>query len=190
MADKPAKTFRSGDALVVFDADLTVISWNRAAEELTGITAEEAVGRRCWEVLAGHDEHDNLVCHRDCSAARLARQGWPVKCQRLSVRARGDRRPVEMSTVALDQGGNQLFLHVIVPVRDTAASQTGPVLLTPRQKQVLRLLAEGLPAKVIATRLGLSEATVRNHIRAVLVALGAHSQLQAIATAHRLQLIA
>jgi Bacterial regulatory proteins, luxR family len=44
-------------------------------------------------------------------------------------------------------------------------------------------MAEGLPAKVIAARLGIAEATVRNHIRAILVALGTHSQLEAIARA-------
>ena len=190
MADRLATTFRSGDALIAFDADLTVVSWNEAAEELTGITAAAAVGRHCWEVLAGHDEHGNLVCHRDCSAARLAQEGWPVKCQRLSVRAREERRSVELSTVTLDDGENQLFLHVVLPVRGSSASQAAPAVLTPRQEQVLHLLAEGVPAKVIAARLGLSEATVRNHIRAILVALGTHSQLEAIAKARRLQLVA
>ena len=43
--------------------------------------------------------------------------------------------------------------------------------------------------QVIATRLGLAEATVRNHIRAILVALGTHSQLEAIAKARRVRLI-
>jgi len=60
-------------------------------------------------------------------------------------------------------------------------------VLTARQQEVLQLLAEGVPAKVIATRLGVVEATVRNHIRAILVALGAHSQLEAIANARRLR---
>jgi PAS domain S-box-containing protein len=188
--DSRPEPFRSGDALVVFDADLTVIAWNSAAEELTGMSADEAVGRHCWEVLGGHDEHGNLVCHRDCSAARLAREGWPVTCQRLSVRAREGARSVDVSTVALDDGDSQLFLHVLVPPRETTPSEAVPVLLTPRQKQVLQLLAEGIPAKVVATRLGLSEATVRNHIRAILAALGTHSQLEAIATARRLQLLA
>ena len=45
------------------------------------------------------------------------------------------------------------------------------------------------PAKVIAMRLGLAEMTVRNHIRAILAALDAHSQLEAIAKARRLELI-
>jgi DNA-binding NarL/FixJ family response regulator len=55
---------------------------------------------------------------------------------------------------------------------------------------VLGLLADGVPAKLIAARLGVAEATVRNHIRAVLAALETHSQLEAIAKARRLELIA
>jgi PAS domain S-box-containing protein len=75
MAQRPTKTFRSGDALFAFDPDLTIVSWNRAAEKLTGVSAGAAVGRHCWEVLGGHDERGNLVCHPGCSTARLAREG-------------------------------------------------------------------------------------------------------------------
>jgi PAS domain-containing protein len=35
-----AETYRSGDALFAYDADLTVIAWNGAAELLTGITSD------------------------------------------------------------------------------------------------------------------------------------------------------
>ncbi len=189
MVERSAKAFRSGDALFAFDADLTVVSWNRAAEELTGVSADDAVGRRCWEVLGGRDERGNIVCHPGCSTARLAREGWPVRCQGVLIKAREGARRVEMATVAVDEGERPLFLHVMVPRRETSSPPAVPVSLTRRQRQVLALLADGVPAKVIAARLGLAEATVRNHIRAVLVALGTHSQLEAIAKARRLQLI-
>jgi DNA-binding NarL/FixJ family response regulator len=78
----------------------------------------------------------------------------------------------------------------MVPRREPPPPVAVPAVLTARQQQVLRLLAEGVPAKVIATRLGLAEATVRNHIRAILAALETHSQLEAIAKARRLELIA
>lgn len=64
-----------------------------------------------------------------------------------------------------------------------------PVRLSPRQRQVLDLLAEGTPAREIATRLNLAEATVRNHIRHILRKLGCHSQLEAVAVAFRLNLL-
>ena len=189
MAERSAKAFRSGDALVAFDAGMTVVSWNRAAEELTGVSADDAIGRHCWEVLGGRDERGNIVCHPGCSTARLAREGWPVRGQDLLIRAPEGARRVEMATIAVDEGDRPLFLHVMVPRRETASPPAVPVSLTRRQRQVLTLLADGVPAKVIAARLGLAEATVRNHIRAVLVALGTHSQLEAIAKARRLQLI-
>ena len=55
-----------------------------------------------------------------------------------------------------------------------------PPRLTPRQLEILRLLGEGSTARTISSKLGLTEATVRNHIRAVLLELGAHSQLEAV----------
>lgn len=69
-----------------------------------------------------------------------------------------------------------------------ARTPLGPPL-SPRQRQVLALLDSGTPAREIAVRLGRSEATVRNHIRAVLRKLGCHSQLEAVATARRLGLL-
>jgi PAS domain S-box-containing protein len=184
-----ARAFHSGDPVVAFEADLTIVSWNAAAEELTGISADDAVGRPCWEVLGGHDERGNLVCHPHCSYARLARKGWPVPCTSLIVKTRKGPRRAEVSTVAMEEAGRPLILHVLVPRCGRSRSHPAPVSLTPRQQEVLLLLAEGAPAKVIAARLGLAEATVRNHIRAILAALDTHSQLEAVATARRLQLI-
>ena len=58
-------------------------------------------------------------------------------------------------------------------------------LLTPQQHRVLELLDEGLRVAEIARRLGISETTVRNHVRAILSRLGCHSQLEAVAAARR-----
>jgi DNA-binding NarL/FixJ family response regulator len=55
----------------------------------------------------------------------------------------------------------------------------------PRQQLVLALLAVGLGPQAIASRLGLSVPTVRNHVAAVLQRLGCHSQLEAVAEARR-----
>jgi DNA-binding NarL/FixJ family response regulator len=61
--------------------------------------------------------------------------------------------------------------------------------LTPRQTQVLQLLAEGGSTEQIAAALHLSTETVRNHIRHVLKGLGAHSRLEAVVVARRQGLI-
>jgi DNA-binding NarL/FixJ family response regulator len=56
--------------------------------------------------------------------------------------------------------------------------------LTPRQAQVLELLERGRSTTQIAEDLHLSVETVRNHIRRVLRATGAHSRLEAVAIAN------
>jgi PAS domain S-box-containing protein len=187
MSSRPATTLASGDALFAFNAELTIVSWNRAAEELTGVSADEAVGRPCFDVLDGHDERGALVCHRGCSTARLMRDCWPVARQGLVIETPEGSRRVHLSTIAVGEGDCRLFVHVLVPREERAPTKAR--LLTRRQRQVLALLAKGFPAKVIATELGIVEVTVRNHIRAILVSLGAHSQLEAVAKARFLRLV-
>ena len=57
--------------------------------------------------------------------------------------------------------------------------------LTPRELDVLRLLAEGLGVAKIAAELGVSVHTVRNHTQNILTKLGVHSRLEAVSTALR-----
>lgn len=61
--------------------------------------------------------------------------------------------------------------------------------LTPRELEVLALVAEGLPNKAIASRLGISDHTVKFHINAVMSKLGAQSRTEAVVLATRLGLI-
>jgi PAS domain S-box-containing protein len=186
---------RSGDALVAFDEDLVVVAWNRAAEALTGISAEDALGARCWDVLGGVDTRGAVVCHAGCSDARLAREGWPVAGKELSIKTSAGRRRAHVATVSLRGLERPFYLHVlrngeaVARAEEDGAKPVRNTRLTARQLEVLGLLAEGAPAKVIARRLGIAETTVRNHIRMILVELGAHSQLEALAEARRRRLI-
>lgn len=61
--------------------------------------------------------------------------------------------------------------------------------LTPREQEVLDLLAEGLPNKTIAVRLHISEYTVKFHVNSILTKLGAGSRTEAVVRAMRLGLI-
>lgn len=61
--------------------------------------------------------------------------------------------------------------------------------LTAREKEVLRLMAEGVSSRDIASKLGISYATVRTHIRSLDAKLGVHSKVQAIVKARELALI-
>lgn len=59
--------------------------------------------------------------------------------------------------------------------------------LTPQQVRVLMMLSEGLLNKQIAFRLGVSEATVKAHVSAILQKLGVDSRTQAVIAANRIE---
>jgi two-component system nitrate/nitrite response regulator NarL len=64
-----------------------------------------------------------------------------------------------------------------------------PGELTPREREVLQLLAEGLPNKTIASHLNISEHTVKFHVNAIMTKLGAQSRTDAVMRATRAGLI-
>ena len=61
--------------------------------------------------------------------------------------------------------------------------------LTPRESEVLQLLAEGLPNKTIARRLDISEHTVKFHVNAIMSKLNAQSRTEAVVRATQMGLI-
>jgi PAS domain S-box-containing protein len=96
----------------------------------------------------------------------------------------GARIAVEISSVPLTRGDH--VVGVFGQVSDVIEEpQPHPELhLTPRQAEVLRMLERGRTTTQIAEELHLSRETVRNHIRHLLHAVGAHSRLEAVALAH------
>ena len=73
---------------------------------------------------------------------------------------------------------------------DGEAAELMPRLasLTPQQVRVLMMLSEGLLNKQIAYELGVSEATVKAHVSAILQKLGVESRTQAVIAASRIEL--
>lgn len=68
-------------------------------------------------------------------------------------------------------------------------AQSQRELLTPREREILTLLAQGLSGAQIAAELNIAPLTVRTHIRNLLEKLGAHSRLEAVSYALRHGLI-
>jgi DNA-binding NarL/FixJ family response regulator len=77
--------------------------------------------------------------------------------------------------------------RLLLSERSDPASTIEP--LTPRELEVLHLLASGASTASAASSLGISTATLRAHVQAVLRKLGAHSRLEAVAEAARLGLV-
>jgi len=94
--------------------------------------------------------------------------------------------------------GENLFSPAIVSevmrarsgrAREAAERERMAGALTPRERDVLRLLAKGCDSKTIAGRLGLSVYTARDHVQSVLEKLDAHSRIEAVVRAGELGLV-
>lgn len=96
--------------------------------------------------------------------------------------------PPETLTVALKRVlEGSVYLPAEMAGGAPAAPASGPTL-TPRQFDVLRCLSRGLPTKLIARDLGLSEHTVKEYIAGLFQALGVHNRTEAVIKASRLNL--
>jgi DNA-binding NarL/FixJ family response regulator len=98
----------------------------------------------------------------------------------------------EFDTLAAARRSGVAADAILMPARETAADddEASPEALTPREVQVLELVAEGLPNKTIAERLGISDQTVKFHIASISGKLGAANRTDAVRRAVRRGLIA
>jgi PAS domain S-box-containing protein len=129
--------------------------------------------------------------HRRLARTNFARKvvGKTTQIFDLSVYDRtGARITMRITSAPLRRGDEVVGIFGIGVPMPPAPAPEGSMLddLTPRQQEVLRLLAEGLETQAIARRLGVAEETARNHIRALLRATGAHSRLEAVLMGLRL----
>ena len=201
------------EAVFVVDPEYRIVHWDARAESLTGVLAEELVGEPCYEALAGEGEGGTSFGILVSSVMRLAQAGRSASGYEVRLFTRsGVGRWVGVSSLALEtEEGPYLvnLMHDAQAAHETLemargligfsgqdAPKQSPVRnrrdvpeLTSRQLEVLRLLATGKSAREICGELFLSQATVRNHIRALLLALGAHSQLEALARAREAGLL-
>ena len=98
----------------------------------------------------------------------------------------GQVQPVEVSSVPLRRAGEIVGIFGLLHLEDAPAVQDEPDRrLTPREHEVLTYLAAGCSTDQMATMMGLAPATIRNHVKRLLRALGVHSRLEAVAVARR-----
>ncbi|HZW30240.1 MAG TPA: LuxR C-terminal-related transcriptional regulator [Isosphaeraceae bacterium] len=203
---------RCGDPLFIIDPHYRIVAWNRAAEALFDLPADQAVGQTCFHLLNGIDLRGQRVCAVPCGPMLALQHGTPPPCFALQVEDGGGvRRPVEVSLLPLPGGfaahvlraaDRQVSLerfaeqirHALDRLADAALvpgdRPPAPLPgLTDREHQILRLLAQGATTRQIAASLVLSTGTVRTHIQHILAKLGAHRRLEAVAIARRLGLL-
>ena len=98
----------------------------------------------------------------------------------------------DVVTAVRQAAGGEILFTPSELQRLLVADRTERVLdepLTARELEVLRMLASGVSTNSAAEMLGISTATLRAHVQAILRKLGAHSRLEAVAEAARLGLI-
>jgi len=89
------------DGVFTVDKEWRITSFNRAAEQITGIARAEALTRHCWEVFR------TSICEQRCALRETLETGRPLVNQSIFiVNAEGDRVPVSISTALLrDKSG-------------------------------------------------------------------------------------
>lgn len=198
----------SPDAVFATDRHLRIVFWNPKSEHLLGYTADEVVGTSCATALNGCDVFGNRYCSESCPVTQIAIRGETVRHFGLQLRAR-DGHVVEMDVsilhLAVRSPDDFVLIHILKPMdRPSAggAAQAGPEApprpmlvvvrespdararkLTPREVEVLGMLAGGRPTPEIAERLHISTLTARNHIQNILEKLEVHSKAEAVAFA-------
>lgn len=169
-----------------------ILSWSFEAQSLFGYPAAETLGLPLQDVLDSRDVFGNRVCRGGCWLRDTFQSGEPVRRFEIDVRHAAGRRirvVVDAKTDGAD-GWTYRFLadrrrpasRPGEPRIETTAAGPAPVL-THRELGVLRLLAQGAETAEIASQLGISATTVRNHVQHLLDKLGVHSRLQAVSAA-------
>ncbi len=211
-ADIVALVEGAGEPAFAVDATRTIIAWNRAAERLFDLPAAEVIGRNCSQIVGGRDARGRPVCNSLCPALVAIQRREPLGPMELQVdRRNGAPLWVAVSSI-IPLNGGPCIVHILRDVTEehhrksfvqqvlqgaialSSADPDGtpdpsPVVLSPRQTTILKLLASGANTRAIARTLGISPATVRNHIQQIMVALQAHSRLEAVVQALQRRLL-
>jgi DNA-binding CsgD family transcriptional regulator len=162
-----------------------IIRWQNARlTELAG----DCTGRPLAEFVAPESSHE----WRRQFTKKVLGTARTTDYQMTMLAPDGSHVPIDVSSVAVE-GADHRVVAVFGIIEAVAPPYKPPrhagSALTPRQLEVLHLLDHGQSTAQIAAHLGVSTDTVRNHIRALLRALGVHSRLQAVAEARRRGLI-
>lgn len=121
-------------------------------------------------IVSASDDPSTIRQCLDCGASGFIPKSQPVEAMRDAI-----RKII----------GGEVWLPTDVDLSSAPAGETAELVtrmstLTPQQVRVLMMLGEGLLNKQIAFKLGVSEATIKAHVSAILQKLGVDSRTQAV----------
>lgn len=158
--------------VVVAGGDGIVVAQNRAARRLL----EPGTGKYCWDVVGKLKGAEALPCRRGCVVELLA-AGMDRSTQ-AEFKLHGKRHNISCVPVS----------GAVICVLSPTNNETPQSLqsLSPREREILALLAEGKNTAVVATRLGIGVSTVRTHVQKLRSKLGVRTRAAVVAEGFRL----
>ncbi|HRY06117.1 MAG TPA: response regulator transcription factor [Hyphomicrobiaceae bacterium] len=127
-------------------------------------------------IVSANDDPVTIRRCMDCGASGFVPKSQPVDQIRTAVRSVLDGNIWSPPEVDLSHAGDEETGDLIARLSS----------LTPQQVRVLMMLGEGLLNKQIAYKLGVSEATIKAHVSAILQKLGVDSRTQAVIAVNRI----
>jgi len=205
-------SLRTADGLFCVDRNQRIVYWSSSAEKVIGMSADEVVGRPCYEVLGAGQPLTHPRCQPNCQVLANAIRGRPTRDFDVRISLEEQDKWLNVSIVLAEDGDERspLMIHLARDVTErrnvdfltAAAAVDGAAVeeeespghrnlspLSRRERQVVQLLAHGYRASAVAEALGLSPVTVRNHITRAMSKLGVHSRLEAVIQAAKSGLI-
>ncbi len=204
----------TSDAAYTVNERGLICSWNHAAEGFFGYAAREVIDKPCAQLFKGRDALGTPVCAEQCAVLDSALHGREIGNYDVEVQTKSGKRVWANISILvwIDKRTNRrLVVHLARDIgkrkaRDDLAQrlvavarqisslqgeseQLAPVMpLTPQERKVLRLLAEGKAPAAAARDLNIAPHTLRNHLHHVNLKLHTRNRLEAVvkATRHRL----
>lgn len=208
----------TSDPSFAVDGSGCIAAWNRAAQAMFALSAHDAIGRRCDEIIQGTDEC-GPVCSANCATRQAVRKRHPVGTFDLQVQTANGMQWCNVSVLTAEEenSATPYLLHIVrqidfrkrlellvrdivVPGTGTHAEQATTLIsstrsaaleakLSARECDILKLLAKGVTTTAVAEQLHISRTTVNNHVQHILRKLDSHTRLEAIRRAERAGLI-
>jgi PAS domain S-box-containing protein len=190
------------EGVVVIDRDGLVTSANRAAGEFLLVDPQRLLGALGRAQVVVIDENGHPMPPERLPSTRARRTGtiqeeavayrradgtvvW-LNGRAIPIQRPGEPRPGLVALLLEDAAGPRLRGEAAPHGQLVDAARA---VLTPRELQVLRLLADGLDVRGVAGELGISLHTTRGHVKAVMNKLDARTQLQAVVVGLRTGLL-
>jgi PAS domain S-box-containing protein len=155
-------------AVIAAGADGRITHWNGGAERLYGWSAADAVGRPITQVLAAPPRADGSAWMGRVSGRR--RDGSAIEL-------------IVLDAPLVECGAATGLVRIAAPC--TAGEHPGCRSLTPREREIARMTADGRTCPEIARQLGISARTVESHRAHAYRKLGIHTRTELILLAAR-----